>query len=351
MAKFDNKIFNEVAFAGYANRVPDTVKTELLRSRAIVTNGEIANLFKGQVNAYYGRIPYYGTLGGEAVNYDGQTDITTDSSTTFDRGVLAYGRAKAWVEKDFSVDITSGVDFMDEVAKQTVRFWSKLDQRTLLKVLDGVFGMTTPKENKEFVEAHTMDVSKVEESKGKIIETTLNDAIQKACGDNKQAFSLVIMHSAVATNLENLNLMERLKQTDANGIQRDLNLGTWNGKTVLIDDTMPTKKVGKSGDIEAGMEYTTYVLGGGAIEMGKLPVEKAYEMYREPLKNGGETSLINRKRDYLGIKGFSYEKKAQASLSPTDADLANPENWTLINNGTEWIDHKAIPMARIISRG
>ena len=41
------------------------------------------------------------------------------------------------------------------------------------------------------------------------------------------------MHSQVATNLENLQLLEYLKYTDANGIQRDLTLATLNGRTVI----------------------------------------------------------------------------------------------------------------------
>ena len=51
------------------------------------------------------------------------------------------------------------------------------------------------------------------------------------------------MHSDVATNIENLNLLEHLKYTDKDGITRELDLGTWNGKLVIIDDDMPTKEV------------------------------------------------------------------------------------------------------------
>ena len=56
-------------------------------------------------------------------------------------------------------------------------------------------------------------------------------------------------------------------------------------------------------------------------------------------------------------KGISYEKASQSSLSPTDAELANGANWALVHSGeaTEsqrsYIDHKAIPIARIKSRG
>ena len=45
-----------------------------------------------------------------------------------------------------------------------------------------------------------------------------------------------------------------------------------------------------------------------------------------------------------------------AAKSPTDAELADGSNWTLVDNGKtnsdkKVIDHKAIPIARIISRG
>lgn len=352
---FDSKIFNEEAFGQYMKTIPDTTKTELVKSGAVIANDEIYNLFQGQVNSYYGRLPYYGILSGEPVNYDGATDITAGSTDTYDRGVIAYGRASAWTEKDFSYDVTSKVDFMSQVGVQLARYWEKIDQKTMLSVLDGVFGMTTPNENKTFVNEHTLDVSKNAETKGRVSEDTLNNAIQQASGDNKHQFTLVVMHSQVATNLENINLMKRWTQTDSNGITRELSLGTWSGKLVLIDDSMPTKSVAKSGEapneIPAGVQYTTYVLGAGAIEFGELPVKHAYEMDRDPKVNGGEDTLYSRRRHYIGVSGLSYEKKTQASLSPTDEELKSPSNWTLIHNDNKWIDHKAVPLARIISRG
>lgn len=73
--------------------------------------------------------------------------------------------------------------------------------------------------------------------------TTYEQAIQKAGGDNKNIFKLVIMHSEVATNLENMKLLKYMTYTDADGIERELALATWNGRTVLVDDNMPTEDV------------------------------------------------------------------------------------------------------------
>jgi len=96
----------------------------------------------------------------------------------------------------------------------------------------------TGTKNKEFVDAHTYDVT--EKVDGKMYATALNSATNKACGANKKKFTLVFMHSDVATNLENLNLVAHLKYTDSQGMQRELDLYTWNGKLVVIDDDMPT---------------------------------------------------------------------------------------------------------------
>ncbi|MEG2860380.1 MAG: phage coat protein, partial [Clostridia bacterium] len=62
---------------------------------------------------------------------------------------------------------------------------------------------------------------------------------------------MVICHSAVATELENLSAVEYLKYTDAQGIVRDLGMATWNGKMLLIDDGMPVE------DVAAGYALTT----------------------------------------------------------------------------------------------
>ena len=96
---------------------------------------------------------------------------------------------------------------------------------------------------------------------------TIKTGIQKACGDNKNIFKLVIMHSEVATNLENLRLLKYMTYTDKDGIQRDLAIGTWNGRTVLVDDNMPVEEVAESaeGKNDGYTKYTSYILGEGSI--------------------------------------------------------------------------------------
>jgi len=349
--KFDAKSFNPEAFGAYIENVPNLKRNELLKSRALKGNTDIASAFSAQTGTLYARLPMYGNLDGEALNYDGTTDIVATSTTTFERGVIVTGRAKAWVEKDFSTDITGGVDFMSNVAKQVSAYWEEIDQDILLAIIKGIFSMTGA-ENKKFIEEHTYDITTNDGDSAFVAADTLNKAVQKACGDNKGAFALAIMHSAVATHLENLQLLKYFTYTDENGMQRDLAMGSWNGRVVLVDDSMPIKDVAKTETTEAYTAYTTYILGDGAFDYENIGVKIPYEMSRDPYTNGGQDTLISRQRKVFAPYGISYEKKAQTSLSPTNADLANGANWTLVSDGSsKYIDRKAIAIAQIISKG
>jgi hypothetical protein len=197
--------------------------------------------------------------------------------------------------------------------------------------------------NTPFVEKHTTDITA--NGDGMVDATTLNTAAQNACGDNKGIFSVAVMHSIVATHLENLHLLEYLKYTDASGVQRNLNLATWNGRTVLIDDGVPVSS-------DTSPKYTTFLLGEGAFEFCDCGAKLPYEMSRDPKTNGGEETLYTRQRKLFAPAGISFTKSAMASLSPTSTELETAANWALVNDGSvNTIDHKAIPIARIISLG
>lgn len=390
MPLFDNKNFNGEVFGAYVDTIPNLKRNELLKSGAIVEKSQYAAMLPDQTGGNYITVPIKARIGGTPDNYDGSTNITTDSRDTFTHGRVVVGRAHGWTEKDFSSDIT-GENFMP-AAQEVAEYWDDIDQATLLAVLDGIFSMTGA-ENLKFANGHTYDVSSDPESGFK--ETTLNNAIQKALGDNKAKFSLSIMHSKIATDLENLKLLAYMKYTDANGIERDLTLATLNGRTVLVDDDMPVEEtkalyvrttqteqgalkvttdgtgvyeVAKTsvitdipdvaeGDyvklLPAGMIYTTYVLGAGAIEYTNCGAKVPYEMDRDPEKNGGEDTLYSRQRKIFSPYGISF--KNSGIVSPTDEQLKTGSNWELANNnasGTKkYFPIKAIPIARIKTRG
>jgi hypothetical protein len=101
--------------------------------------------------------------------------------------------------------------------------------------------------------------------------------------------------------------------------------------------------------------YTTYVFGDGAIEYTNCGAKVPYEMDRDPKTNGGADTLYSRQRKCWAPYGISFTKKVMSTLSPTNAELENGTNWELVNSqegtSSDYISHKAIPIARIISLG
>lgn len=454
---FNEKVFNAEVFQGYIERLPNPRKTELIKSRAIRTRPDLAQAMRDQSGGNYIVTPLRGLISGMSpVNYDGSTNITAESTVTFQHGRVVVGRAKAWKEDDFSYDITGGEDFVANIAQQIADYWNEVDQDTLVHILNGIFNMTG-QANEKFVNAHTLDVCAVQNTNGVtgyVDQTTLNTCMQKACGDNKGAFTLVCIHSSVATNLENLKLLTYLKYNDANGMEREIGLGTLNGRLVLVDDSMPTENIEdtagvykytfggtlangdkvtiggvevtldatsaasanaaatavatalaanatfaakytaahtgsngyltvteKTGHVgegapdcsivsEAGSltkstttspvisytKYTTYVLGDGAIEFTDCGCNTPYEVDRDPSTNGGQDLLYSRQRKCFAPYGISFTRESMSTLSPTDSELENGANWELVHTmgsagNRQYISHKMIPIARILSRG
>lgn len=334
---FNNKYWNSEVFQKYLETIPRVKQNALLKSGVLRTRNDLKSLLVDQVGGNYINVPMVGRIGGDVLNYDGDTDITATGLGTFLQSMIVFGRAKAWQEKDFTVDIT-GKNFMEDIASQVATYWDDVDEADLLAVLTGIFGVT----DDNFSTDHTLDITG--ETTKVVGPTTLNNAIQKASGANKNIFTMVIMHSQVATNLENQQLLQYWKETDANGIQKPTNLASWNGRTVLIDDEL----VDNSGSDPV---YTTYILGRNAIDFCDCGAKVPNETKRDALTDGGIDMLITRQRHLLAPVGFSYTDTSK--VSPMASDLATSANWALVSDtaGTGFYPTKAIPIARIKSLG
>lgn len=458
MAVFDSKNWNSEVFGKYLETVPRVKQNAFLKAGILRARPELKSMLVDQTGGNFITVPMTGLLGGEVLNYDGATNITADGLDTFLQSMIVIGRAKAWKEKDFTFDIT-GKNFMEEIGKQVSDYWDDIDQETILAELEGIFKCT----DDGFASKHTLDITGG--ATKTVGATTLNDAVQKAAGANKNIFTMAIMHSVVATTLENLQILEYRKQTDAEGIQRTVALADWNGRTVMIDDDVPTSDVettagvyemtittkavagdkikingveltwiangetpstgeialpstnnptneaaalaealnasthatvsgytwagsstkltatedtGHYGDgpfsakvtqtTEGTMvvsavstatapvvdtNYITYLLGQGAFDYCDCGAKVPNETYRDPKVNGGEDMLITRQRKLYAPRGFSFVMPTPAIVSPTNAQLKTQANWAIVKNTTseEFFNSKAIPFARIISRG
>ena len=329
---FDKTYFNPAVFEKYVDTIERERTNELLNSGAIVERKDLVGRMQEQVGGNIIVTPISGLLTGDADNYDGQTDIKTDTTTTMYQKRVVIGRAHGWTEKDFAFDITGGEDPMKPVANQILDWWADLKQDSLLSILEGIFKMSKAKD-KKFVDSHTFEDTVFG-------QVTLNNALQKAFQSKKNNFALAIMNSAVATQLENLQLIQYAKYTDARGIERPMALANLNGRPIIIDDSLPVKDD----------KFTSYILGKGAFEYTEAGAKVPYETDRDPVKNGGEDKLYTRNRWCYAPRGISFTEANMASLSPTDTELADGANWEVVSDPDgKTIPINQIPIARVIT--
>ena len=390
MGVFDSKNFNSEVFGKYLETVPRVKQNALLKAGVLRTRPELKSMLTEQTGGNFISVPMSGRIGGSVLNYDGNTDITATGLETFLQSMIVCGRAKAWKEMDFTKDIT-GKDFMEVIASQVGDYFDDVDTADILAILKGIFGVTTD----DFSTDHTLDISDDATAANQVVgAATLNTAVQKAAGANKDLFKVAIMHSVVATALENQQLLQYWKYTDADGVERPLNIGSWNGRTVLVDDDAPVLngydattsgatgalKVVSSGAtagqinladvtgsdfypadvaandyVVAAVKYVTYILGEGAFDYCDCGAKVPSETWRDPKTKGGEDWLITRQRKLFAPKGFSFVQPETPIVSPTPTNLATAARWDIVKDTNSvsrgYYPSKAIPFARIISRG
>ena len=390
MEIYRGKIFNEEVFEKYTKTLPSTKENSLIKNGLFTVVNKYKSKLVDQTGGYAIEEPIKGRLGGTPSNYDGSTNIEKGTERpTFQQRKIAYGRAKAWGEYDFASDI-SGTNFKPE-AQEVKDYWDENRQGVVLSILKGIFGMSGGV-NGQFVEKHTYDISEEDGTAANMAADTMNRAAQKALGDKKAALNMIFMHSAVSTNLEGLNLINFLKYTDDQGIERDLTIGTFNGRLVVVDDevqelngydeatsatTGALKVVSSSPSagqilltdvkgsdfypedvaandyVVAANKYVSYAFKQGFFEYEDLGVERPNEIVRDAYTKGGYTDLVTRIREIIVPYLISY--KGTGAVSPTNANFATGSNWELANDGAAedkvYVDGKLIPVVRIISRG
>lgn len=330
---FDAEVFN------YSwKNTPDLVLTSMIESGAVVNDPEVAKLISNGSNFF--TTPYYDVLTGTEDVYNGVDEFTGATLTGGNYSGVVFGRMSKWKVDAFVKDFNSGADPMSEIVAGVAKFWIKARQTRLIGILTALFGIT----GDATWDLHKTDITGTGSAltdANLIGETSIGDACVKACGDNAGGFSLVIAHSTVANRLAHLQLLNFSKYTDANGIMRDLPIGTINGKILIVNDNVPTA----AGDLQGTTEYTTYILGSGAIRYASAPVAVPSEFDRDPNTNGGVDMIYTRMRECIAPYGFSFKGDVSTDVGIPDAVLLASASYE------RKMPAKSIFMAKLLTNG
>lgn len=270
---------------------------------------------------------------------DDSKDIELNTINTAVSQAREYGMDQGWSATDLAAEL-AGADPLTAISNSVADYWRHINEKILLKTLDGVFASTS-----------MSGVNQFDATDGRRADNTFSLAnFNKArfqLGDRYRDLAVVAVHSDILQQLQNANIVDPKTGNTIliNGNQLPTQIqapnpgDTIKGVQIVVDDTLPVKD-GK---------YTSYLFATGAFGWSELPVNRAVETGRDALRFHGVDYLINRRRFVLAPAGMSWNESAyqadkaaaQATAAfPTMDDMGNAKYWTRV------ADQKLIPFVK-----
>lgn len=285
-------------------------------------------------------MPYFKALANEDPQIpDDNKDIQLHTISTAVSQAREYGMDQGWSATDLSAEL-AGSDPMTAVGNALLDYWKHINEKILLKTLDGVFASNS-----------MTGINQFNATDGRRSDHTFSldnfNAARFQLGDRYRDLTVVVVHSDILKQLQNSNIVDQKTGNTilVNGSQLPTQIqapnpgDTIKGVQIVVDDTLPVKD---------GV-YTSYLFATGAFGWSELPVNRAVETGRDALKYHGVDYLVNRRRFILSPAGMSWNESAyQADRAannvtaafPTLDDMGNSKYWNRV------ADPKLIPFVK-----
>jgi len=323
-------IVPEIFAPYYMNRSME--KSAVLRSGIATQDALLASYASGKGQTY--NLPHFNDLaGGDEVITEG-VPITVGNIDARQQTAVVLNRAKAW-GATYLARVTIGEDIMGTIGNEVGDFWARKHQEVLMNILKALFkqdetatGGTGPGEIRS---SHLND----EGTTPAFDPTMLIDSMGKL-GDSSGQLTAMVMHSAIYHALQKNDLVEYLRDSEAN-----IDIPTFLGKRVIVDDACISETIAGVGGATHTI-YRTYIFKAGALGfgMGSIPPRDAVEQDRNSLAS--EDILITRQRFIMHPLGFAW---TGTGVNPDNAALSDPGSWSKV-----YLEDKQIGIVALESR-
>lgn len=272
-------------------------------------------------------LPFTNDLEGNPEAWTDDSDISVSGLTTGVQKAFRMRQAKAFGYTDIA-QLVSVSDPANAIASRFASWWARVDQRTLLSVLKGVFA------NTDIATAKLYDDSSNEFSASGFLA-----AISRLGDLQDQTFNKIAVHSAVYAEMKKQQMIDTVQPAGA-----VTPFGTYNGMTIVVDDDLP---------LENGVA-TSYIFGNGSVGYSVVNPANGVEIEREARKDGGRTNIINRRVSTTHVLGTSVAKdfapagqtvvQSELELGTTWASVVDPRNIKVVAYKAK-IDPMFVPAA------
>lgn len=326
--------FDQEVFGDYMQE-QSMLNNALIASGVLVHDPRLEKMVGSANNV--GTIPFFSSIDNEsdALNDDGKTNNTPTELKGKKQTFMAIARMKAWAEKTYTVYLTGKSPLQNLANNLVVPYWRNQWEKDLFATIKGVMGVSEMSTHKTDISTKSGSITDA----NKIDLYSHLDLGQKAKGDQRSKFTLLICHSRIATNYKKLELIENKKYI-LPITNEEVILPTLGNMIVLETDT---------GTVDTSTPgfpiYHSYMLGRGTFLTCDKLVHKPYYAAFDAETDGGVEKIYTKQAKVLHPNGFSMQVDNIAAESPTREELETAANWKLC------LDPKQITIAEIISNG
>jgi hypothetical protein len=300
-------------------------RNALVSSGLMVTNSAIqAEFAKGGKTI---DLPFFGDLSGDSEILSDTQGLNPASLTGDLQTGVRNMRGRAWKASDLAGEL-SGSDPMQATARRTGQYWVRDMQKTAIAVMQGLFTTGGP-----LATSHAVGGTSTQ-----LAQSAMVDGIAKL-GDAGNELTGIMMRSPIYYALMKMDLIvpaTTTSQLDTRLSTQRLELGTYLGRPVFVDDTLPYEPGAGTGGADV---HHTYFFGPGAFAYANAPAKNPLETDRDKLM--GIDYLINRTHYLIHPNGISWVGNA-AGNAPTNTELSTGTNWSKV-----FVDNRNIRITRL----
>ncbi|MFI8643881.1 hypothetical protein ACIGJK_03630 [Pseudomonas iridis] len=310
-------------------------KTAFFESGILTTNSDMTTLLASPSNTF--TIPWWVDLDA-SIESNYSNDVYTDIAVPLSVHTASMQARAAYLNEGWNcMNLVKNItkqDPLEFVAGRLLSYWQKVAQRRAIATTIGIYNDNVAGNDGDMVVDAGGPISAAAIIRAK---ATMGDYSGQLGG-----LSVIVMHSAVQTELQILNLIDFTPIAD-----QVPEFGRFQGMRVVVDDSMP---------VIAGTpnKYLSVIFGPGAMGYAEAQPEgeDGLEYERAPDRgNGGGTETLWTRRNFVVHPlGYSFLSATITGTPTTTRPIS--ANWSDLALATNWerkFDRKQVPLAFITS--
>lgn len=298
-----------------------TENSALIQSGVAVADARVAaNITAGGTLVH---MPFWNDLSGDDEVLSDSASLQTDKITSGQDIAAVMYRGRGWSVNELAA-VLSGSDPMGSLMNKIGAYWVRQEQKVLTSTLAGLFAtggaLTTGNTDHLNTTSAAIDAAAVLDTK-------------QLLGDAADKLSLLVMHSAVFTDLQKQNLIAFIPSSRA-----EVQIPTYLGYRVVVDDTLKADATGV---------YTTYLLAAGSFGRNNGTPANLTSFEKDRDAAAGNDRVFTRRAFTMHPYGVKFKSATVAGSTPANAELATVGNWESVydskNIGIVALQHKLTP--------